>query len=502
MSSVYPTPSPAPDDSGPPQAPSPSGSPAHKPGASALTAALQELWQPLRDFSAAPAALRWGVNLPAFSEGIVYFGMLTVMTKFLSENVGLGDVAAGQTVALFSGGVTGMMFLLGGLGDRWGVRRALLVGMLLMVVGRTIASLGETLHLAPGAGGALHLTVGLGLFCIVAGYGMFQPTLYAGVKHYTDEKTSAMGFALIYSITNLGAFASGLLSPRIRRLSEVALPPNGITGVLWAYVALTVLGILGVLIGLRRRDSNTPSDVDAVVARSLGAARDAVSGAPPLALGARVRDWIRTHPLWDAKFSFFIFIVVPVQTLFAHAWLTMPLYIERAYRATPWVSENFEFFSNLNPLLIFVLTPIVAALTSRTGVYRMMIIGTTIMTLPTFLLALGPSPAMLLTSALLTSLGEALWQPRFLQYIAEIAPPGKTALYMGVGQFPWFLTKVLTGMYSGWFLMRYCPAEGPQNTEFMWLIYGLVALISPIGLLLAQRWAGKSISDRAIAASR
>ena len=99
---------------------------------------------------------------------------------------------------------------------------------------------------------------------------------------------------------------------------------------------------------------------------------------------------------------------------------------------------------------------------------------------PTFLLALGPHPATLITFSVLAAVGEALWQPRFLQYIAEMAPPGKTGLYMGVGQFPWFLTKVVTGMYSGWFLARYCPAEGPQNTEFMWLIYSLIACVSPI----------------------
>jgi dipeptide/tripeptide permease len=207
-------------------------------------------------------------------------------------------------------------------------------------------------------------------------------------------------------------------------------------------------------------------------------------------------QWLKEHPLSDGKFSFFIFILIPVQTLFAHNWLTLPLYIERAFRGAPWVSGNFEFFSNLNPLLIFVLTPLVTALTTRMNVYKSMIVGTTIMALPTFLLALGPSPGLLLLYTVLMSVGEALWQPRFLQYVAEIAPPGKTGMYMGVAQFPWFMTKLITGMYSGWFLLRYCPAQGPQDTQSMWFIYSLIACASPIGLLLAQRWVGKSISAR------
>jgi MFS family permease len=294
------------------------------------------------------------------------------------------------------------------------------------------------------------------------------------------------------------------LSPPVRHRSEHLLPPNGITGVLWTYVGITVLCGLAIALGSRRRRDGlaSASSPEAVaVAKTLGAARKEVSGELALPLHRRIGRWLVEHPLSDPRFAFFIFIVVPVQTLFAHAWLTLPLYIERAYRATPWVSRNFELFSNLNPLLIFIMTPIVASLTPRANVYRMLIIGTAVMGVPTFLLALGPHPATLLLFSLLASIGEALWQPRFLQYIAELAPPGKTGLYMGVGQFPWFLTKVITGMYSGWFLQRYCPAEGPQNTEFMWFIYSLIACISPIGLFLAKSWADRDMRAKKPAAS-
>src|SRR3990167_10924350 len=92
---------------------------------------------------------------------------------------------------------------------------------------------------------------------------------------------------------------------------------------------------------------------------------------------------------------------------------------------------------------------------------------------------------------IIMTIGEAMWQPRFLQWVAEIAPKGMTGIYMGIGQFPWFLTKVVTSLYSGWFLMHYAPegvAPSQMNTEFMWLIYGFIAIISPIGLVLARNW--------------
>ena len=124
----------------------------------------------------------------------------------------------------------------------------------------------------------------------------------------------------------------------------------------------------------------------------------------------------------------------------------------------------------------------------------MMIWGTLIMAAPTFFLTLGPNFNTLMAYLILMTVGEAMWQPRFLQWVAEIAPKGMTGIYMGIGQFPWFLTKVITALYSGWFLQNYCPADTPVtslNTETMWLIYGLIAIISPIGLILAQKWMRK-----------
>jgi hypothetical protein len=68
---------------------------------------------------------------------------------------------------------------------------------------------------------------------------------------------------------------------------------------------------------------------------------------------------------------------------------------------------------------------------------------------------------------------------------------------MGVAQLPWFLTKVLVPLlYSGRMMDAYCPAEGPKNTEFMWLIFGCIAICSTLLLLLAKGWIGKDFKTK------
>jgi len=150
-------------------------------------------------------------------------------------------------------------------------------------------------------------------------------------------------------------------------------------------------------------------------------------------------------------------------------------------------------------LLIFILTPIVAAYTAKKNAYGMMIWGTLIMGVSPFILTLGPSIYTLFAFLIVMTFGEAMWQPRFLQWVAEIAPKNMTGIYMGLGQFPWFLTKVVTALYAGWFLMEYCPDDTPVtqlNTEEMWLIYGGIAMISPIALILARKWMVKGFKEK------
>jgi dipeptide/tripeptide permease len=74
---------------------------------------------------------------------------------------------------------------------------------------------------------------------------------------------------------------------------------------------------------------------------------------------------------------------------------------------------------------------------------------------------------------------------------------------VGVAQFPWFLTKMLTSLYSGWFLARYCPDPAlgtPLDTGTMWFVYGIIASASTVMLVLAKGWIGKDFKTRHAAA--
>ncbi len=504
--------------------------------------AFVELGTTLIAFLKAPKAL-WGVNIPFVIEGLVYFGILTVLGKYCSENVGLSDLHAGWVYSVVTAGITFAMLFLGGVCDKIGVPKTLTIAFAMFVVGRGLIALSGTLSLGQGIGSPMFLTMALGLLIYVVAYGLYQPAAYAGVKRYTNPKTAAMGYAVVYGLMNLGAFFSGFVSPTIRHSFVDVFPPNGLTAVFWAYTFLCVVAlVISVTVLTRKTDKEAvervaletaqlaescdmkaeeetaPEEkspaakpynlrffvVASLTAIALGASIAAATGhigvspifvyvSAAVLAALAVYEYLRVrpdHPFRDSRFTFFIFVLIPVQTLFAHNWLTIPYYLDRAFRGSV-MGDYFELFSNINPILIFIFAPLVAGLTARANVYTMMIIGTLVMALPTFFLVIGPYMIPFLAYIFLMSIGEAMWQPRFLQWIAEVAPPGKTGIYMGIGQFPWFLTKFVTGLYSGYFVANYIPKPEtglPSNPEVMWLIYGIIAMITPVALILARKW--------------
>lgn len=475
----------------------------------APTNPLKQIVQPFVDLIHSPRAL-WGVNLAYVLEGTAYFGVLSYLAIYFSDYVFQGvanpDVPAGLMVGVLTAGITLSMFVLGFVADKFGVRNALIWAFLFLIGGRVLIA-GAGYAFAPnGLGSTLHLVTMAGIALIIIGYGMYQPAAYTAVKQFTNPKTAGMAFAMLYALMNLG----GWLPTFAFLLRDDDYLGLGIGGVFWVYAAMTVVALMATFALLTKKTvanaiATAKAETVAIKAAEKGetapteaevAAEDSrVAEAKPVGFSANFKDWLINHPFTDPKFTFFIFALIPVQTLFAYNWLVLPVYINRSYSG--WIGEYFEIAANFNPILIFIFAPIVAAVTQKRKVYNMMIAGTFIMAAPAFFLAFGTTGWLLFAYLFIMTIGEAMWQPRFLQYAAEIAPEGRTGVYMGVAQFPWFLTKLIVPLYSGTLIAKYVPAEGFKNPEKLWLISACIAMLSTVLLVLARGWIGKDFKTKA-----
>ncbi|HVN49329.1 MAG TPA: MFS transporter, partial [Bacteroidota bacterium] len=501
---------------------------------SILKKTWNEISQPFVDLIHAPRAL-WGVNLAYTIEGLSYFGILTYLaihfSDFIFKGVAHADVWSHEMVMVLTAGIAIAMVVLGFVPDKYGVRFALIFSFAFLLAGRLLMSAAPTIFgLQPnGVWSPLHLITMGGILLVVVGYGVYQPAAYAAVRQFTNPKTASMAYAMLYALMNAGS-SLAMLAFLFRDDKFLGL---GITGTFWIYTFLTLVSLIATILLLSRKTvanaiarakeetaameqtetvkgvkSDEPKSIKAddalkvplaawiVLAGILAAiifrvpspwsyyASAAAIFFPivvsllPAKFKTPIIKWVATHPLSDIRFFFFIFALMPVQTLFTYNWLVLPQYISRAYSG--WIGEYYEVASNANPILIFILVPVITALTYKKNVYTMMIIGTLVMSSSAFILALGPNPITLCCYIMMMTIGEALWSARFLQYATEIAPPERAGQYQGVAQLPWFLTKFLVPLlYSGQMMERYCPADGSKDTGSMWFIFGLIAIVSP-----------------------
>ena len=418
----------------------------------------------------------WLVNLVNFGDGIAYFGVLNLLTLFLHRDAGFSDHATGIAVSVFTGLVTLCMFGGGFVSDRLGVRHALTLSLGGVLVGRVLMTL------SPGVGGAATPMLWSGLVVMGIAEGIIQPALYAGVKEFTDPRTATIGYSLLYSIMNLGIAAETFVSPFIRVGGPAGSGSTaglgwGITGVFWVMIVVTVVMLAAnVLLFTRRVEQR-----DRTVAYVVKSEHDSRT----------LAEKLRALPFLDPRFIFFIFILLPVRTLFAHQWLTLPDYVMRCFPSA--VGARYEWFQGLNPAVIVIFVPLIAALTRKVNIITMMILGTAVSAVTTFILVPGPNLTTLIVYVLLFSFGEAMWSSRFLEYVADLAPAGQVGAYMGLAGIPWFLAKATTGLYSGPMIARFLPEHGPQDSGTMWLVYGCIAMISPVGLLIGRRWVQRGV---------
>jgi proton-dependent oligopeptide transporter, POT family len=414
----------------------------------------------------------WLVNLVNFGDGIAYFGILNLLTLFIQWDVGFSDRAAGVAVSVFTGVVTLFMFGGGFISDKLGVRRALTLSVAMVLVGRLL------MVGSPSASGMTAIMLWVGLLIMGVAEGIVQPALYAGVKEFTDPRTATIGYSLLYAIMNLGIAAEAFASPFIRAHADIA-------GVFWAMIGITVVMLVCNLLFFTKKVEQRDRVVEYV---------------KPQANDTRTTwEKIRALPFLDARFLFFIFVLLPVRTLFAHQWLTLPDYVMRCFPPETGIGARYEWFQGLNPVIIVIFVPLIAALTRKAKIVTMMIIGTWVSAVTTFILSPGPHLWTLIVYVTMFSFGEAVWSSRFLEFVANLAPAGKVGAYMGLAGIPWFLAKATTGLYSGFMIDHfmpnyYYPGGGPTDSGTMWLIYGFIALISPLGLMLGKRWVNKGIA--------
>ncbi len=447
------------------------------------------LREDLRALLRAPREL-WLLYLATFFEWLGIFSFLPTLPLWLTGDFGMNDETAGWWAATFATVMTGLIFFVGSVADKFGIRTTLVVAFAWAALTRLGMALAGT---PPSA------ITWLMLFALA--YATISPVIQAAIQRASNTRTRAFAFSFWYVSFNLSGTLSG---PLVIDLVRRAFLDRATGQLVRRTVALPLVGersmsAYGVIMGVGFFFAVAGLLVTLLLRRGFEDRVDPEDGPAPArkkAFFSAVAEVAGDRVFW--RFVLLMLLLSLVRMMFQHMHFTWPKYVLRVE------GEGFPVGTvwSLNSLLILFLAPVATALTRHRRPFEVLLVGAFVSAVSPFVLCLGSSMPFQVAMILVLTVGEALWSPRLYEYNVAIAPRGREATYVSLAMLPYFLAKFLVGPTSGYLLQAFCPPVGPRRPALLWAIIGMSTIIGPVGILAwRRRLADDRIEERSAAAA-
>ena len=386
-----------------------------------------------------PAARVLVLNSLAFNFG--FYLLVPYLAGHLGDTLGLAGWAVGLVLGIRVFSQQGL-FLLGGLlGDRIGYRRAILIGCLVRCIGFAVLGVSQQLPI-------------LLLAACLSGFAgaLFTPCAQA---YLADECSDAQQRKQAFALQNMASTAGMLLGP----LAGLAL-----LGIDFALSGLVSAGLFLLMTLVQWRC--LPS-------------KQLVSGERPVTMLRQCLDMLQQR-----AFLRFALLAAAYPLLFHPLYLAIPAYSHAHGGGQDWVTRVFVVTALVG---VSLQMPLSALRQRWLSEGQGMALGLTLMAVSYLLLAepfpcLFGAQAVLLSMALLFSLGSLLVLPLLSAHVPYYAQPGQMAAYYGffagVGGLAALLGNVLIGAVL--------PSD-QAPPQALWWGLSLIGMGAAYGLLRHMR---------------
>lgn len=358
-------------------------------------------------------------------EKFSFFGMRALLIYYMTRHLDIDQARASYIYGMYGAAVYFTPIIGGLLADRWlGRRRAVLLGGAIMAAGHFMMASESLFYPA--------------LVVIACGNGLFLPSLPSQIEglYAQDDPRRTSGYSIYYVGINLGAFLAPLICGTLGELF----------GWHWGFSAAGVGMLLGLLIywsGSRYLPSQT------VAASRSESARPAMTEIESATAASR------TWPLLLAVAA----VAVVFRAAYEQAPNTVALWVGADVdRAIGGWEIPMTWFLSLNPLVVFLFTPVVVAHWTRRAArgrdhspLTKMAIGALIVALSYLLLAgvsvQAGTAAWPWAAAFLVvlTIGELYILPIGLGLFGRLAPGNRTATSIAA----WFLALSAGNLLGG-----------------------------------------------------
>lgn len=386
----------------------------------------------------------WVCGAMEMVERLAYYGVRQVSSLYATDavsNGGLGLVGSDVGIIFLFWALmqSFVPVLTGGISDRVGYKETIFASTVIKILGYLLMAW------FPSFWGFM-----AGAMVLAFGTGIFKPGIQATIVKSTSRENSSMAWGVFYQTVNIGGFIGPLLAAQLRQLEW--------SHVFYACAAIISLNFL-LLLTYKEQDKEERlahrAKVKSGEIKEESLWRDSLHELlRPIMIWYMVLFsgfWFMLMAFWDVAPLYFrdwVDTSVMVQHLFGadgtsnRVWIFLLGMTQDGQRIQP------EGLVNLNAMMIMIFCFIVAGWSALMKATNSMALGT-FLAAAALLIVGGFNYVWIMVLAIVCfSMGEMLASPKSSEYLGNIAPEQKKAMYLGFSQLPLGIGWSLEGFFG------------------------------------------------------
>lgn len=404
-------------------------------------------------------------------ERFAYYGVRNNAALYATAPVsegGLGITATqlGNIFFVWALVQTWVPVITGGLSDRFGYKETIFAATLFKIAGYVAMAMFVS-----------YWGFMTGAILVAFGTAIFKPGLQGTIVKSTDRRNSSIAWGVFYQTVNIGGYFGTLIAIQMRQLSWDTM--------FYVNAGMIMLNLILLLV------YKEPEKEERLARRAKIKSGEIVE--PSLwkeAIKEFKRPILIYYVLLFSGFWFMVYSFFDVLPLHIRDWIDTSTIVTTLFGPDGTQNSVAHFMMgltddgrainpaglfNLNAFLIMLTCFFVAGLSARMKAANSMAVGTFLISAGLIMVG-GLSPAWLLVSAIAVfSVGEMLASPKSSEYLGNIAPADKKAMYLGFSQAPigigWTLEgKLGPSWYDQWasketFSRQYLAENGVDQSS-------------------------------------
>lgn len=376
----------------------------------------------------------WAANVIELFERWAWYGFYMAFALYLVNSkdtgaLGLSQVEKGAIMGTGSMLLYFLPLITGAIADKVGYKRILYLSFTMYVSGYYMIMTFDTF--------------GMMFFAFVwtcVGGALFKPIISAMIARTTNPKTSSIGFGIFYMMINIGGFIGPFIAGALMQKS-------------WNYVFYMSMITIGINYLITAFFFHEP------VVKEKGSSLGKNILQAFVNIGITLKNW---------RYVLFLLIMVLFWTAFNQLYYSFPVYVDQWVDTSalydgimavwPWLAKTIGTpegtitsvtLGSMDAFFIIIFQLMVSAYVMRFRPLVAMMGGIFVLAGGLALMFSNQNAWLILFGVLIFALGEMASSPKFTEYVGQIAPPDKKALYMGTSFLPIAAGNWLAGWLSG-----------------------------------------------------